>query len=88
MIVKDMELKEIILKNAEERIKNNVKPDPNFTTDKTNLGYWLEELFNLAFLQGEISGMRTCKAILHSDVHEIENIEKLGKEQMKKNSIQ
>lgn len=88
MIAKDMELKEAILKNAEEKIKNKVQPDPNFTTDKTNLGYWLEELFNLAFLQGEISGMRTCKAILHSDVHEIENIEKFGKDQLKKNSIQ
>jgi len=88
MIAKDMELKELVLKKAEERIKNNAQPNPNFTTDKTNLGYWLEELFDLAFLQGEISGLRTCKAILHSDVHEIENIEKLGKDQIKKNSIQ
>ena len=88
MIAKDMELKELVLKKAEERIKNKAQPNPNFTTDKTNLGYWLEELFDLAFLQGEISGLRACKTILNTDVHELENIEKLGKDQIKKSSIQ
>ena len=59
-----MDYKEKILEKVEERIKNKIEPDPNFTTERTNMGYWLEYLYDIAFLAGEMSGIRAAKNIM------------------------
>lgn len=74
MINKDMDYKEKILEKVEERIKNKIEPDPNFTTERTNMGYWLEYLYDIAFLAGEMSGIRAAKNIMEADQHELDNI--------------
>lgn len=74
MLAKEIEHKEMILERIEERIKNKVEPDPNFTTERTTMGYWLEYLYDIAFLAGEMSGIRAAKAIMQADQNELDNI--------------
>jgi len=78
-----MDYKETILEKVEERITKKVEPDPNFTTERTNLGYWLEYLYDIAFLAGEMSGIRAAKAIMQADQHELDNILEFANERKK-----
>ena len=38
------------------------------------MGYWLEYLYDIAFLAGEMSGIRAAKNIMEADQHELDNI--------------
>jgi|TARA_E500000318_G_scaffold108577_1_gene119737 hypothetical protein len=82
MIVKDMKLKEQFIRIMENKIRNKVKPVLE-TTQETDIYHWLNELYDFAYLSGEISGMRTCKTIVKQDIKEIESIENFGKKNLK-----
>lgn len=77
-----MKLKEQFIRIMENKIRNKVKPVLE-TTQETDIYHWLDELYNFAYLSGEISGLRTCKTIVKQDIKEIENIENFGKKNLK-----
>jgi|TARA_B100001094_G_scaffold318168_1_gene361419 ribosomal protein S6 len=82
MIVKDMKLKEQFIRIMEIKIKDKVKPVFE-TTHESDTYHWLDQLYDFAYLAGEISGMRTCKTLIKQDIKEIENIENFGKKNLK-----
>ncbi len=77
-----MKLKEQFIRIMENKIRNKVKPVLE-TTQETDIYHWLNELYDFAYLSGEISGMRTCKTIVKQDIKEIESIENFGKKNLK-----
>jgi len=81
MIAKDMKTKEKFIRLAEAKIKNKIKPI-DYATEESDLYHHLSQLYNIAYLAGELSGIRSCKNILNQDMHELEDRESLGKKHL------
>ena len=89
MTKKEEELKEQFLQIIESKIVNNTKPVLEYDEEKGVVRHWLNELWKMAHVAGEITAIKSCKAILSSDLHELDNIEELGQKELKnKNTLQ
>ncbi len=76
-----MKAKEKFIRLAEAKIKNNIKA-VDYATEESDLYHHLSQLYNIAYLAGELSGIRSCKNILNQDLHELDDREDFGKKHL------
>lgn len=76
--------KEKMIKIIAAKIDNQMEPALEREEDQSITEHWLYELWNMAFVSGEVAGIKSCKHILNADINELDNIEELGERNIKK----
>lgn len=76
--------KEKMIKIIAAKVDNQTEPDLEREEGRSITEHWLHELWNMAFISGEVAGIKSCKHILNADINELDNIEELGQENIKK----
>ena len=76
--------KEKMIKIVAAKIDNQMEPALEREEDQSITEHWLYELWNMAFVSGEVAGIKSCKHILNADINELDNIEELGERSIKK----
>jgi len=76
--------KEKMIKIIAAKVNNQMEPDLEREEGRSITEHWLHELWNMAFVSGEVAGIKSCKHILNADINELDNIEELGEENIKK----
>jgi hypothetical protein len=76
--------KEKMIKIISAKVDNQMEPDLEREERRSITEHWLHELWNMAFVSGEVAGIKSCKHILNADINELDNIEELGEENIKK----
>ena len=76
--------KEKMINIIAAKVDNQTEPDLEREEGRSITEHWLHELWNMAFISGEVAGIKSCKHILNADINELDNIEELGEENIKK----
>ena len=76
--------KEKMIKIIAAKVDNQMEPAIGREEGKSITEHWLYELWNMAFVSGEVAGIKSCKHILNADINELDNIEELGERNIKK----
>ena len=76
--------KEKMIKIIAAKVDNQMEPDLQREEGRSITEHWLYELWNMAFVSGEVAGIKSCKHILNADTNELDNIEELGERNIKK----
>ncbi len=76
--------KEKMIKIIAAKIENQMEPALEKEEGQSITEHWLYELWNMAFVSGEVAGIKSCKHILNADISELDNIEELGERNIKK----
>lgn len=76
--------KEKMINIIAAKVDNQTEPDLEREEGRSITEHWLHELWNMAFVSGEVAGIKSCKHILNADINELDNIEELGEENIKK----
>ena len=77
-------MKDMMIKNIERKIKNNQEPNLEYDEEKGAAYHWLNELWEIAHTAGELSSVSMTRRLLNSDLNELDDIEELGKKNLKR----
>ena len=77
-------IKHQMIKIIEAKIGSQSKPDLEMDKNETITYHWLNELWAMAVVAGEIQGIKQCKTLLNSDLSELDDLENLGEDNIKK----
>lgn len=77
-------MKHKMIKIIEAKIESQTEPNLEKDSNESITYHWLEELWNMAHVSGEVSGIKSCKQMLSSDLNELENIEEFTEKNIKK----
>ena len=77
-------MKHKMIKIMEAKIGSQTKPDLEMDESESITYHWLNELWQMAFVSGEVSGIKSCKSLLGSSINELEEIENFAEKNIKK----
>ena len=77
-------IKHQMIKIIEAKIGSQKKPDLEMDESESITYHWLKELWAMAVVAGEIQGIKQCKNLLSSDLSELNDLENLGEDNIKK----
>lgn len=77
-------MKHKMIKIMEAKIDSQSEPSLERNTEESITYHWLNELWQMAFVSGEVAGIKSCKNLLGSSINELEEIENFAESNIKK----
>jgi hypothetical protein len=77
-------MKHKMIKIMEAKINSQSEPSLEMNKEESITYHWLSELWQLAFVSGEVAGIKSCKNLLGSSINELEEIENFAEKNIKK----
>lgn len=77
-------MKHKMIKIAEAKISGQAEPNLEMNEEESVTYHWLNELWQIAFVAGEVAGIKSCKNLLGGSINELEEIENFAEKNIKK----
>ena len=77
-------MKHKMSKIMEAKIDSQSEPSLEMNPEESITYHWLSELWQMAFVSGEVAGIKSCKHLLGSSINELEEIENFAERNIKK----